>query len=301
MKYLVYCFLSILLVLGVRWRCQKQDSGVQPVIHTEGEIKSQDLKTPPDQDQKFDLEDQEESIKFQKEQSIVNTENKVQPQVINASPVEEKSSNFEKQEKKEQFVDEGKSFSENLKNLNIPDKFNLEEIVIGDENAPHTLIVYSSFSCNHCCKFHREEFPKLKNHIDRGQVKVILRNYIDDLGALEAAILMRFFYEKSKDAITLYQNIFEKQKEWMNSKDPREFLKQIFIEAKYDQKEINSCLDTNSADYKRISAGLMKEQQRAMHVLHISSVPAFILDGEVHQGILSYEQIVEKLEIKEDH
>ena len=201
-----------------------------------------------------------------------------------------------------QFVDESKSFSENLKNLQIPDEFKLPEIVIGNEKAPHTVVVYSSFSCNHCSKFHREEFPKLKkDYIDKGLVKVILRNYIDDLGALEAAILMRIFYAKSKDAVTLYKKIFDEQKDWMNSKNPREFLKQIFIKAGYDSKEVDNYLDTNNKEYKRVSAGLMKEQQRAMHMFLISSVPAFVLDDRVHQGILTCEEIVEKLGINSEN
>lgn len=201
-------------------------------------------------------------------------------------------------EPKTQFVDENKSFSENLKNLDIPDSFKLEDIVIGDKNALHTLIVYSSFSCNHCCKFHLEELPKLKKqYVDSGKLKIILRNYIDDLGALEAAILMRIFYNKSKDAIALYKVIFDAQKDWMKSPNPREFLKQVFVEAGYKPKEVTNYLNTNNPEYKKISAGLMKEQQRAMHVLQISSVPAFVLDGRVHQGILTGEEIVEKLGI----
>ncbi len=202
------------------------------------------------------------------------------------------------QEPVAQFVDENRSFSENLKNLKIPDFFRLEEIVIGDEKAPHTLVVYSSFSCNHCCKFHKEEFPKLKKQcVDSGKLKIVLRNYVDDLGAMEAAILMRIFYNKSKDAITLYKTIFDSQKDWMKSQNPREFLKQIFVKAGYDSKVIANYLDTNNPEYKKVSAGLMKEQQRAMHVLQISSVPAFVLDGRVHQGVLTSDEIVEKLGI----
>jgi len=202
------------------------------------------------------------------------------------------------QEPKQRFVDENKSFSENLKNLDIPDHFKLEEIVIGDKNAPHTLVIYSSFSCSHCCKFHEKELPKLKNqYVDSRELKVILRNYIDDLGALEAAILMRIFYKESKDAVSLYKVIFDSQKEWLKSKTPREFLKQIFVKAGYDSKLVAKYLDTNNPEYKKISAGLMKEQQRAMHELQISSVPAFVLDGRVHQGILTCEEIIDKLGI----
>lgn len=206
--------------------------------------------------------------------------------------------NDDSQKLKSSVVDENKSFSENLKNIQIPDSLKLQDIVIGKEDAPHTLVIYSSFTCNHCLKFHKEDFPILKtNYIDTGKVKVILRNYIDDLGALEAAILMRIYYEKSKDALKLYKILFDAQKEWMKSPKPREFLKKIFVKAGYDDKEVGQYLDSNNADYKRISAGLMKEQQRAMHTLNIASVPAFVFNNsnKAHQGILSWSEIVDKL------
>lgn len=207
-----------------------------------------------------------------------------------------------KKQKTESFsVDESKSFSENLKNLKIPDSFNLEEIVIGDKNASHTLVIYSSFSCGHCCKFHEKELPRLKRqYVDSGKLKIILRNYIDDLAAMEAAILMRIFYNKSKDVIGLYKVVFDSQQDWMKSQNPREFLKQIFVKAGFDHKEVSNYLDTNNPEYKKISAGLMKEQQRAMHVLKISSVPAFVLDDRIHQGILTCEELVEKLGINSE-
>ncbi len=256
MKYLVYSLFCISLVSHV-WGDTKQDLNVQSAVGTGIERSSQDPSAPFPDTKKSDLEKQEESS---------------------------------------QFIDESKSFSENLKNLEIPDSFKLDDIVIGDEQAPHTLIVYSSFSCNHCCKFHKEEFPKLKKqYVDAGKLRIVLRNYIDDLGALEAAILMRIFYKKSKDAIALYRMIFGVQKDWMKSSNPREFLKQIFIKAGYDKEEVANYLDTNNQEYKKISAGLMKEQQWAMHVLQISSVPAFVLDNRVHQGVLTSEEIIEKM------
>lgn len=301
MKYLACCLLGFILFFGIWWGCQRQDSDTLPAIDAKEEVYPQDLGVPNDQGQKISAEKQETNTELSEKLSISNTETKIQNQDTNVSLDENQISNSQERKKEEQLVDEDKSFSENLKNLRIPDEFNLPEIVVGDKNAPHTLVVYSSFTCNHCCKFHKEEFPKLKeNYIDKGQIKVVLRNYVDDLGALEAAILMRSFYAKFGDAVVLYQKIFEKQKEWMNSEDPREFLKNMFAEAGYDQEQINNCLDVTGAEYKRISAGLMKDQQKAMHILHISSVPAFILDGEVHEGVLSYEEIIKKLGLKEE-
>ena len=198
----------------------------------------------------------------------------------------------------ENVIDDNKSFSENLKNLEIPDRYNLDEIVIGDKNAPHTLIIYSSFSCKHCKKFHQEEFPKLKkDYIDTRKLKVYLRNYIDDLGALESAILMRFFLKTKKDPTFFYRIIFENQENWLKSPNPREFLIAIFEKSGFKKDEVKAHTDPSDRDYRDISAGLIKEQKRAMHMFKIQSVPAFVLDGRVHEGMLSYIEIVEKMNL----
>lgn len=184
--------------------------------------------------------------------------------------------------------DEDGSFAENLAKLKFPEKFQLSEIVIGQENAPLTVIMYSSFTCNHCCTFHEKELPKFKKrYIDTGKVKVYLRCYLDDLGAFEAATLTRCLCKKSPANVTAaYHAIFSKQKEWMESEDPREFLKEIFKTQGYKKKDIDACLENRS-----IQAGLMKEQQRAMHEFNVISMPAFIVNGKTHQGEITCEKL----------
>ena len=199
-----------------------------------------------------------------------------------------------------QSVDEGGSFSENLKKLKIPDSYSLEEIVVGDKRAPHTVIVYLSFSCHLCRKFFQEELPKLrKKYIDSKKLKLILRNYLDDLASLEAAALMRIFSKNSKQAIIFHKKIFNVQKTWRSSQNPRKFLTQLFATSKCTQKSILKLLNPKNKRYKKALAGLMKEQQRAMHELHISSAPAFVINGKVHQGTLTCEEIAEKLGVQE--
>ena len=47
----------------------------------------------------------------------------------------------------------------------------IEDIVLGDPNAPVTIIEYASFTCPHCKNFHEGTFKKLKkNYIDEGKV-----------------------------------------------------------------------------------------------------------------------------------
>jgi len=53
-----------------------------------------------------------------------------------------------------------------------------DDPVLGDKNAPITIIEFSDFQCPFCAKFHSETLPELKkNYIDTGKAKLIYRDY----------------------------------------------------------------------------------------------------------------------------
>ena len=57
---------------------------------------------------------------------------------------------------------------------NIP----LGDEIMGDVNAPVTLLEYASMTCPHCKRFHEQIMPEIKkNFIDTGKVKYILRPF----------------------------------------------------------------------------------------------------------------------------
>jgi protein-disulfide isomerase len=63
-------------------------------------------------------------------------------------------------------------------------------------------------------------------------------------------------------------------------------LKNIFIKNGSSLKEVEACLQRTD-----IGAGLMIEQKRAMHELHIASMPAFIVNGKTHIGRITSEEL----------
>ncbi len=198
-------------------------------------------------------------------------------------------------------INNEKGFENKLKKMKFPDSLSLPEIVIGNPNAPVTLIVYSSFTCSHCRDFHLNVFPKFKKkYVDTGKVKVYLRCFLDDLGALEAAILMRYFSDNNiKTVGSIYNNIYSRQKEWLKSDNPREFLKETFVKQGYPPKEIDKCLDNKNIENRKIVAGLMKVMQLALQLIH--SVPAFVVIflaasesvRRVHEGVITEQQLAE--------
>lgn len=49
--------------------------------------------------------------------------------------------------------------------------------VLGQADAPVTVIEYASFSCNHCAAWHNDVYPAFKTRfIDTGQVRYVFRN-----------------------------------------------------------------------------------------------------------------------------
>jgi protein-disulfide isomerase len=189
------------------------------------------------------------------------------------------------------------SFSEKLKKLNIPNRYALQEIIIGDQKAPQTIIIYTSFTCGRCKKFHLEELQTfIKKYVDTGRVKIYLRSYLEDEGSLEASMLVRCFGEDSlTKTIEMYDKLFSVQEKWQKSLAPQRFLKDVFMEINraYGEAEINSCLGNIN-----ISAGLMQEQKRALHDLKIILVPAFVVNGKVYQGFRTAEELGEILGLK---
>ena len=50
--------------------------------------------------------------------------------------------------------------------------------MLGDLNAPVTMIEFSDYQCPYCDKFYLQTFPKLKEtYIDTGKVKFIYRDF----------------------------------------------------------------------------------------------------------------------------
>ncbi|AXC48512.1 DsbA family protein [Paracoccus suum] len=66
----------------------------------------------------------------------------------------------------------------------------LDDIVLGQPDAPLTIIEYASFTCSHCADFAKENFPTLKSeYIDTGKVRFIQRDVYFDAVGLWSGIL----------------------------------------------------------------------------------------------------------------
>lgn len=68
----------------------------------------------------------------------------------------------------------------------------IDDVFIGADDAPVTIIEYASFTCSHCADFANNTFPKLKkDYIDTGKVRFTMREVITHPAGLWGGLLAR--------------------------------------------------------------------------------------------------------------
>jgi protein-disulfide isomerase len=153
-----------------------------------------------------------------------------------------------------------------------------QEQILGNPDAPVTIIEYASLTCPHCAHFHNEVLPELKErYIVPGKVRLIFRDFPLDQTALAAAALAhcagpdRFF--------SMINVMFETQSNWARASDPIAALKQLGKLGGLTDREMDACL----AD-QQLTDGILRERLDGQNEYQIGSTPTFIIDGKAYPG-----------------
>lgn len=148
------------------------------------------------------------------------------------------------------------------------------DIVIGDANAPATILDYSSLSCPHCAHFHLEVLPQVKKElIDTGKAKLVFRHFPLNEPALRAAQLVECSGVMKREAIL--KALFETQKNWAFSENFKADLKIIAQQGGIDAAAFDSCL----AD-KALEDAILETRQAAATKAGVNSTPSFFVNGK---------------------
>ena len=168
----------------------------------------------------------------------------------------------------------------------------VEDMILGDPNAPITIIEYASFTCPHCKNFHEGTFKKLKkNFINTGKVKFILRDVYFDRYGLWAAMVARC--DNSNKFYGIVDDIFRKQKEWTDGEENIDIannLRKIGLAAGMDNEIISDCLSDGD-----MAQALVELYQINAERDKISSTPSFLINGE-KMDKTSYSDFVSKID-----
>ena len=183
-------------------------------------------------------------------------------------------------------------------NVNASDEsvLNIKEndFVIGDLEAPITIIEYASMSCSHCADFHNNTLENLKTEfIDTGKVKFVFRDFPFNYPALAGSMMMRCV---PSDVRYDYMNaLYKLQKSWVirDNTKTREELYKIMQSGGMKKEEFDACLsDIN------LENDLLEGVMNAQREFNIRSTPSFIINGVLYSGnknLKEFRQIIEKI------
>lgn len=143
---------------------------------------------------------------------------------------------------------------------------------LGDENAPITIIDFSSLSCSHCADFHLKVLPELKKeYIDTGKAKLVFADFPLNLPALQATALTRCITDK--DAyFAMIDQLFRTQTEWGATDNARGNLINAVKFSGLSREDAAKCIDNPV-----LISGLLQQQDEAKTKYSIQSTPTFIL------------------------
>ena len=91
-------------------------------------------------------------------------------------------------------------------------------VVLGADNAPVKIKVFSSLTCPHCANFHIKIIPKIKkNYVESGKVQLIFIDFPLDQAAFNASKLLHCLDQKKQ--IAFLDTIYENQDKWTSGSD----------------------------------------------------------------------------------
>lgn len=159
----------------------------------------------------------------------------------------------------------------------------IEDMVVGSEDAPVEFIEYASFTCPHCATFHREIYPRLKaDYIDQGTVRFVYREVYFDRYGLWATMVARCAGPVRYFGVT--DILYETQAEWREGEPAvvAENLRRIGRSVGLGEDELETCL--TDGDFAQ---ALVARYESQMEEHEIPGTPAFVINGELH-GNMSY-------------
>jgi protein-disulfide isomerase len=168
----------------------------------------------------------------------------------------------------------------------------LQEMSIGAEDAPITMVEYASFTCPHCKNFHHDVLPQImENYIDTGKVRMVYRGiYFDRLG-LWADMLARCGGPDRYFGIAAM--IYDKQKEWTSSENAVGVVDNLYAIGRLaglEQADMEACMQDNVTAKAMVAFSTDSAEADG-----VNSTPTFVINGQTISN-MPYSGFVDEFE-----
>ncbi len=157
--------------------------------------------------------------------------------------------------------------------------------VLGSEDAPATIIEYSSPTCPHCASFHTDTMPEVtKQLIDTGKTQFILRPFVRNV--LDAVVFMLAEAAGDEGYNEVVAAYFATQNVWARSDTPRDALMVVALQLGFTEESFEKAL-TN----QELFAGMETARDQALNEFDLTGTPTFYVNGKMLAGNKTVDQL----------
>lgn len=162
------------------------------------------------------------------------------------------------------------------------DTSGIQDMFLGEADAPITIIEYASYTCPHCANFHATTYPQLKaDYIDTGKVKFVFREVYFDRFGLWASLIARCGGEERFFGIT--DLLLKGQADWSRAGDPvaiADSIRKVGRLAGLGDEQLQSCLQDEDQ-----AKALVAWYQNNAAADDVTGTPSFVINGEKYSNM----------------
>lgn len=153
----------------------------------------------------------------------------------------------------------------------------LPDMILGNPDAPVTVVAYESMTCPHCAGFHAGSFKDLKSeYIDTGKVNFVTREFPFDPLAAGVFMLARCSGDKYYDVVEIF---FQTQRQWAVRQGALTEIRKIARQTGFTDESFEACL-TN----QKLLDGINAVKDHGYQSLGVRATPTIFIDGDKLEG-----------------
>ena len=165
----------------------------------------------------------------------------------------------------------------------------VDDVVIGDKNAPITVILYDSLACPHCADFNLNSYEIVKKrYIDSGIVRLIHRPFPFFSVDFKLELILKCFESDVDFSQKLRIALFQKQRRWIFQKDDDariDTAKKILASSNISNEKMDMCM-MNEQNKEKV----LKSRFNAIKS-GLTATPVFYINGVKYEGSKDFNEL----------